>query len=320
MAAPVPSPVSASAPAAVERSPDPVRTPPRKPPRRRRARRAAWIFAGPAAVLFTMFFAYPLGASLAQSFTAEDAGVSRWVGFAQYRRMVDDPAFLESLANTGLILVVQVPVMIGLALVLAVLLNQSWLRFRGTWRAIYFLPAVTTLVAYAVVFQVLLKTDGGLVNQIVGVFGAGPVDWLNDPTWARISLIASLTWRWTGYNAVILLAGLQSIGKEQYEAAAIDGAGTFTTYARVVLPQLRPVILFCVITSTIGTLQLFDENWVLTRGGPDDATLTPVVYLYKVGFQQLDFGYAAAIAWVVVLLIAAISAVQYLAFGRERRR
>ncbi|MEU4503523.1 sugar ABC transporter permease [Streptomyces sp. NPDC024089] len=288
--------------------------------RRRRRRPTAWIFAGPAAVLFVLFFAYPLVASLLQSFTTEDAGATRWVGLDQYRRMIDDPAFLESLFNTGAILVVQVPVMIGLALVLAVLLNQSWLRFRGTWRAVYFLPAVTTLVAYAVVFQVLLKTDGGLVNQILGAVGIGQVDWLNNPTWARVSLIASLTWRWTGYNAVILLAGLQSIGKEQYEAAAIDGATTFSTYTRVILPQLRPVVLFCVITSTIGTLQLFDENYVLTRGGPDDATLTPVVYLYKVGFQQLDFGYAAAIAWVVVALIAAISALQYFAFGRERRR
>jgi lactose/L-arabinose transport system permease protein len=301
-----------------ERPVAPARAP--APARRRRRRPTAWIFAGPAAVLFVLFFAYPLGASLLQSFTTEDAGATHWVGLDQYRRMIDDPAFLESLFNTGVILVVQVPVMIGLALVLAVLLNQSWLRFRGTWRAVYFLPAVTTLVAYAVVFQVLLKTDGGLVNQILGAAGIGRVDWLNSPTWARVSLIASLTWRWTGYNAVILLAGLQSIGKEQYEAAAIDGATTFSTYTRVILPQLRPVVLFCVITSTIGTLQLFDENYVLTRGGPDDATLTPVVYLYKVGFQQLDFGYAAAIAWVVVALIAAISALQYLAFGRERRR
>ncbi|MFJ2270879.1 carbohydrate ABC transporter permease [Streptomyces sp. NPDC087849] len=296
----------------------PARAP--APARRRRRRPTAWIFAGPAAVLFALFFAYPLGASLLQSFTTEDAGAVHWVGLDQYRRMIHDPAFLESLFNTGIILVVQVPVMIGLALVLAVLLNQSWLRFRGTWRAVCFLPAVTTLVAYAVVFQVLLKTDGGLVNQILGAVGIGQVDWLNNPTWARVSLIASLTWRWTGYNAVILLAGLQAIGKEQYEAAAIDGAATFATYTRVILPQLRPVALFCVITSTIGTLQLFDENYVLTRGGPDDATLTPVVYLYKVGFQQLDFGYAAAIAWVVVALIAAISALQYAAFGRERRR
>ncbi|MFJ6015665.1 carbohydrate ABC transporter permease [Streptomyces sp. NPDC092952] len=305
---------------AVTTAPDRAATPVRAPAHRVRRRPTAWIFAGPAAALFALFFAYPLGASLLQSFTAEDAGSTRWVGLDQYRRMIDDPVFLKSLVNTGAILIVQVPVMIGLALVLAVLLNQSWLRFRGTWRALYFLPAVTTLVAYAVVFQVLLKTDGGLVNQMLGGVGIGEIDWLNSPTWARISLILSLTWRWTGYNTVILLAGLQAIGKEQYEAAAIDGAGTLSTYARVILPQLRPIVLFCVITSTIGTLQLFDENYVLTKGGPDDATLTPVLYLYRIGFQQFDFGYAAAIAWVVVLLIAAVSALQYLAFGRERRR
>ncbi|MFI0764968.1 carbohydrate ABC transporter permease [Streptomyces sp. NPDC021218] len=314
------APTAPTAPTALDRGAAPVREPSAARGGRRRPRLAAWIFAGPAAALFALFFAYPLSASLLQSFTSEDAGTTRWVGLDQYQRMFDDPAFLKSLFNTGVILAIQVPVMIGLGLALAVLLNQSWLRFRGTWRAVYFLPAVTTLVAYAVVFQVLLKTDGGLVNQILGALGAGPVDWLNSPTWARVSLIVSLTWRWTGYNAVILLAGLQAIGKEQYEAASIDGAGTVTTYLRVILPQLRPVVLFCVITSTIGTLQLFDENYVLTRGGPDDATLTPVVYLYKVGFQQLDFGYAAAIAWVVVALIAAISALQYLVFGRERRR
>ncbi|MFJ2743801.1 carbohydrate ABC transporter permease [Streptomyces sp. NPDC087440] len=288
--------------------------------RRQRFRVIPWVFAGPAAVLFVVFFAYPLGASLFQSFTAERDGTSVWVGLDQYRRMASDPAFLESLFNVGLILVVQVPLMVGLALLLAGLLNQSWLRLRGTWRAIYFLPAVTTLVAYAVVFQVLLKTDGGLVNQFLAVFGAGPVDWLNDPAWARVSLIASLTWRWAGYNAVILLAGLQAIGKEQYEAAALDGAGTFATYRRIIVPQLRPVILFCAVTSTIGTLQLFDENYVLTRGGPDNATLSPVVYLYKTGFEQLDFGYAAAIAWVVVALIAVLSLAQYFLFGREKRR
>ncbi|MEV6103888.1 sugar ABC transporter permease [Streptomyces sp. NPDC051940] len=288
-------------------------------PRKRRIRLTHWVFAGPAAVLFTAFFAYPLAASLYQSFTRDEGGVTVWAGLDQYRRMLHDPAFLESLLNTGLILVTQVPVMLVLALALAALLNQSWLRFRGTWRALYFLPAVTTLVAYAVVFQVLLKGDGGLVNQTLTAVGLPAVDWLNDPAWAKTALVGSLTWRWTGYNAVILLAGLQSIGREQYEAAAIDGAGTVTTYTRVIFPQLRPVVLFCAVTSTIGTLQLFDEPYVLTRGGPDHATLTPVVYLYQTGFQQMDFGYAAAIAWAVVVVIAAVSALQFWFFGRERR-
>ncbi|MEV8633523.1 sugar ABC transporter permease [Streptosporangium sp. NPDC051023] len=279
-----------------------------------RSRTIPWFFAGPAAALFLVFFAYPLAASFAQSLQTTDGGITRWAGAEQYTRMLDDPSFLRSLVNAGLILLVQVPIMIGLALVLAYVLNQSWLRFRATLRTAYFLPAVTTLVAYAVVFRVLLRTEGGAVNQVLGA----QIDWLNDPFPARIALIASVTWRWTGYNAIILLAGLQAVGREQYEAAAIDGAGPLTTFLRVILPQLRPVVLFCSITSTIGTLQLFDEPLVLTGGGPSDATLTPILYLYQVGFRQFDFGYAAAIAWVVVALIGGLSHLQFRYFGRER--
>ncbi|MFI6322498.1 carbohydrate ABC transporter permease [Nonomuraea sp. NPDC050556] len=270
-------------------------------------RRAAWVFVGPAAALLLVFFAYPLAASLLQSLQSTDGGVTQWAGLSQYTRMFGDPFFLQSLANAGLILAVQVPVMIGLATVLAYVLNQSWLRFKATWRAAYFLPAVTTLVAYAVVFRVLLRTEGGAVNQIFGL----EVDWLNDPFWARVALIASITWRWAGYNAIILLAGLQAIGREQYEAASIDGASAGKTFVKVILPQLKPVLLFCSITSTIGTLQLFDEPLVLTGGGPGDATLTPILYLYQVGFKQFDFGYASAIAWVVVLLIGGLSWAQF---------
>ncbi|MGW4422922.1 carbohydrate ABC transporter permease [Streptosporangium sp. NPDC004631] len=308
------SPVTSSA----TRSPRRAAPPPAPPSRRSgvpgRGRTMPWIFVGPAAALFVLFFAYPLAASFLQSLQTTEAGVAEWTGVGQYTRMLDDPSFLQSLSNVALILVVQVPIMIGLAVVLAYVLNQSWLRFRATLRAAYFLPAVTTLVAYAVVFRVLLKTEGGAVNQILGV----EVDWLNDPFWARVALIASITWRWTGYNAIILLAGLQAVGREQYEAAAIDGAGPLVTFRRVVLPQLRPVVLFCSITSTIGTLQLFDEPLVLTGGGPADSTLTPILYLYQVGFRQFDFGYAAAIAWVVVALIGGLSYLQFRYFGRER--
>ncbi|GAA1965815.1 sugar ABC transporter permease [Catenulispora subtropica] len=290
---------------------------------RRRGRKSFrvvhWAFAGPAAALFVVFFAYPLCASFYQSFTNDSGGVQTWAGLAQYRRMLDDPIFWKSLYNTGLLLVFQVPLMIGLALVLASVLNNSWLRFKGTWRIAFFLPSITMLVAYAVVFRVLLKTDGGMMNQVLGWFGVSPVDWLNNPVWARVSLIGTITWRWTGYNAVILLAGLQAIPREQYEAAAIDGAGPWTTFRKVVVPQLRPVILFCSITSTIGTLQLFDENFVLTKGGPDNATMTPVLYLYKVGFDQMDFSYASAIAWAVVLIIGVLSVIQFRFFGSSER-
>jgi len=291
---------------------------PSAPPRRRRIRLTHWVFVGPGTVLFIVFFAYPLVASLLQSFESNQGGRNVFVGFQQYQRMLHDPLMAKALLNTGLILVVQVPLMTVLALALAAILNSSWRRFRTTLRIAYFLPAVTTLVAYSIVFRVLLKTDGGAVNQLLQAVGLHQVDWLNSPGWARIALIGSITWRWTGYNMIILLAGLQAVPKEMYEAAAVDGAGQVATFVRVILPQLRPVLLFTTITSTIGTLQLFDENFILTGGGPDNATLTPVLYLYKVGFQQLDFGYASAIAWVVVLIIGIISLLQFRLLGREK--
>ncbi len=273
--------------------------------------RWGWVFSAPAVLLFGFFFAYPLGASLAQSLFVTDGGVSRFGGATNYERLAGDNLVWLSLFNAGLVLVVQVPVMIGLALGLAVVLNQAWLKFRTTWRMIHFLPAVTTLVAYSLVFRVMLQSDGGLVNQLLGLVGIGPLDWLNNPWWARVALIASITWRWTGYNMVLLLAGLQGIPQELYESADLDGASGWSTFRHVVVPQLRPMLIFTSVTSTIGALQLFDENFILTGGGPSNATLTPVLYLYRVGFRQFDFGYASAIAWLLVLVIMLFSAGQY---------
>lgn len=276
-----------------------------------RLQRPGLWFALPAAALLAIFFAYPLVVSLLQSFFRTSGGVSTFVGFDQYARLFKDPLVLKSLGNALLILVVQVPIMMALAVGLAYLLNQSWLRFRAGFRLLAFLPAITTLVAYSVVFRVIMTTDGGMLNQLLALFGAAPIDWLNNEWWARVAVIASITWRWTGYNMVIILAGLQSIPAELYEAARIDGAGRWQTFWHIVVPQLRPVLIFTGVTSTIGALQLFDENFILTGGGPNNATLTPVLYLYKVGFQQFDFGYASAIAWMLVLLTGIIAFVQF---------
>ncbi|MET0854114.1 MAG: sugar ABC transporter permease [Microterricola sp.] len=277
----------------------------------RKLQRPGAFFALPAAALLAIFFTFPLLSSLWQSFFATSGGVSTFVGLEQYARLFKDPLIAKSLGNAGLILIIQVPLMIGLALGLAYLLNQAWLRFSSGFRLLTFLPAVTTLVAYAVVFRVMLATDGGAINQMIGLVGIPPVDWLNNEVWARVALIGAITWRWTGYNMVIILAGLQAIPAELYEAARIDGAGRWQIFTKVVIPQLRPVLIFTTITSTIGALQLFDENYILTGGGPSDATLTPVLYLYKVGFQHFDFGYASAIAWLLVVLTAIVSIIQF---------
>lgn len=283
-----------------------------------RRRRPGYLFVLPAVALFAIFFLYPLLSSLWQSFFSTAGGESSWVGGAQYMRLFHDPLVAKSLFNVGLILVIQVPLMVCTAVGLAYLLNQTWLRFRTGFRAIYFLPAVTTLVAYSLVFRVMLATDGGAVNQLLGIFGMASVDWLNSEAWSRVALIASITWRWTGYNMIIILAGLQGIPAELYEAARIDGAGRWAIFTKIVIPQLRPVILFSSITSTIGALQLFDENFILTGGGPNNATLTPVLYLYKVGFQQFDFGYASAIAWLLVVIIAVVSVVQFVIMKEKK--
>ena len=277
----------------------------------RKLQRPGAFFALPAAALLAIFFTFPLLSSLWQSFFATSGGVSTFVGLEQYARLFKDPLIAKSLGNAGLILIIQVPLMIGLALGLAYLLNQAWLRFSSGFRLLTFLPAVTTLVAYAVVFRVMLATDGGAINQMIGLVGIPPVDWLNNEVWARVALIGAITWRWTGYNMVIILAGLQAIPAELYEAARIDGAGRWQIFTKVVIPQLRPVLIFTTITSTIGALQLFDENYILTGGGPSDATLTPVLYLYKVGFRQFDFGYASAIAWLLVVITAIVSIIQF---------
>lgn len=277
-----------------------------------------WIFVAPATLLFLVFFAYPLGQSLFQSFTTREAGVDNWAGTANYERLFSDPLVLKSLQTAGLILAVQMPMMIVLAVGLAVLLNSSWLKFRTTFRLIHFLPAVTTLVAYSLVFRIMLQSDGGVVNQFLQSLDIPAIDWLSSTFWAPISVIASVTWRWTGYNMVFVLAGLQAIPKEQYESATLDGASNLRTFFSVVLPQLRPVLIFVTITSTIGSLQLFDENYILTGGGPANATLTPVLLMYKTGFRDFDFGYASAIAWMLVVLIGLLSLLQFRVL-RERK-
>ena len=284
-----------------------------------RRQQAVAGFVVPAAILLLVFFAYPLVRSIRESFYATSGGVETFAGIAQYQKLFGDPLVRKSFANAGLFLIIQVPIMISLAVFLAYCVHQSWLKFHRTFRYIYFLPAITTLVAYALVFRVLLTTNGGLVNQFLMAIGQSPIDWLNSPGWARVSVIAALTWRWTGYNMIIILAGLQAIPLEQFDSAALDGAKWWRTFRSIVIPQLRPVILFTTVTSTIGTLQLFDENFILTQGGPNNATLTPILYLYRTAFRDFDFNYASAIAWVLVITIGLFSFIQFRLFKDDER-
>ncbi|ENH96601.1 binding-protein-dependent transporter inner membrane component [Gracilibacillus halophilus YIM-C55.5] len=257
---------------------------------------APYFFLFPAVLLFLAFMVYPIIASLILSFQTRVEGVYQFSGLDNYIRLFSDPIFYKALGNTFIILFVQVPIMLFIALLLAVFLNVKFLRARAFYRVSFFTPAVTSLVAASIIFILLLNTDYGLVNFILASIGLEKVEWLTNSFWARVSLILVTTWRWAGYNMVILLAGLQNIPNDLYEAASIDGASQIRKFFHITIPQLKPVLLFTFVLSTIGTFQLFDEPYNLTNGGPNNATLTITYYLYNQGFNYFDFGYASAIA------------------------
>ena len=233
-------------------------------------------------------------------------------GLANYQRLLTDSTFKKALFNTLLFLIVQVPVMILLALVISSMLNNKKLKCRGLFRTAIFLPCVTSLVAYSTIFKSLFANDG-FINALLLNLNIidQPIAWITDPTFARILIIVAITWRWTGYNMIFYLSGLQSIDDSVYEAASIDGATGFQKFRYMTLPLLKPIILFTTINSTIGTLQLFDETMNITQGGPANATITISQYIYNLLFKyQPNFGYAAAVSYVIVVLIVILSFIQ----------
>ncbi|MFG2504732.1 carbohydrate ABC transporter permease [Streptomyces rubiginosohelvolus] len=289
-----------------------------RPPRLSGRRLAPYLFILPAVVLFAVFKLYPIGWSFVLSLFKTVGGVDTFVGGENYSRLLQDPLFWTALKNTAIILVVQVPVMLALATGLAVAFDSTLLKGRSVFRLGFFLPMVTGLVAYGIVFSVLLNEEHGLVNWALSLVGVDHVPWLTDPLWAKVSLGIALTWHYTGYNAVILLARLQTIPRELYDAASVDGAGAWGAFRHVTLPGLRPAILLTTVLSTIGTLQIFDEPYVLTRGGPDNATLTIGVYLYQNAFVFFDFGYASAIAYALAVLIGILGLIQFRVLGDKK--
>lgn len=274
-----------------------------------------FLFLTPAIVLFVVFTVYPIIYSFLLSFQTSDGGEMVYAGLDNYRRLFSDTIFWVSLFNTFTILIIQVPFMLFLALVLASLLHAVK-RARALYRLSLFMPAVTSLVAYSIIFSIMLMNDG-VVNQFLQAVGLNGVLWLSHPLWAKASLILAMTWRWIGYNMIIYLAAMQTIPESLYEATSIDGAGKIRQFLSVTIPQLKPIILFTTVLSTIGTLQLFDEPYTLTKGGPSDATLTIGMYLYQTGFRYFDFGYASTLAYVIVVLIALLTFLQFKITGRD---
>lgn len=258
--------------------------------------RRAWLFIIPSLVLIVSFVFYPMVQAFLASFQTGIANNTEFGGLANYKRMLTDTTFQKALFNTVLFLIVQVPIMILLALAISSMLNNKKLKCRGLFRTATFLPCVTSLVAYSIIFKSLFANDGFINGMLMNLHMiAEPINWLTNPTFARILIIIAITWRWTGYNMIFYLSGLQSIDDSIYEAAAIDGATGFQKFRYMTLPLLKPIILFTTINSTIGTLQLFDETMNITQGGPANTTITISQYIYNLLFKyQPNFGYAAA--------------------------
>ncbi|MBB6096592.1 lactose/L-arabinose transport system permease protein [Deinobacterium chartae] len=290
-------------------------------PRRRTAhfRRTVvpYGFLLPYLLIFFVFWAWPIGYSIFLSFQDTRMGAGAPLSTVNWQRVFTDPFFLTALKNTLLILVIQVPVMLMLAMGLAVALNSKLLRLRGLYRFAFFAPLVVGTVAYSAVFRLLFNTQFGAVNAGLQGLGLPPIDWLNQPASAMAVIMLAMTWRWTGYNAIILLAGLQSIPEEVYEAAQLDGATGWRQFWHITLPLLRPTLLFTLILSVIGTLQLFTEPALITNSGPGNATMTLGTYLYQQGFRSFNFGYASSIAYTIALIAAVFSFIQMRLFGRD---
>ena len=265
----------------------------------------------PTIVIFAVFMIYPILYSFYLSFTEFTGGTYNFVGLRNYIELFHDPVFYKALFNTFFYLIIQVPIMISLALLLAVLVEQKFVRGKGFFRMATFLPTITSLVAYSLVFKVLFNTNYGLINYIVEFFGGEKIQWIYSAWPARASIIISITWRWVGYNMIILLAGIQAIPTEMYESASLDGASFWQQLFYITIPAIKPIILFTTITSTIGTLQLFDEPYILTQGGPNYATITLGEYLYDNGFTYLKFGFASALGYVMVIIIGLLSWLQF---------
>jgi lactose/L-arabinose transport system permease protein len=273
---------------------------------------AGWIFLTPAVILIAIMSFLPMIQALFLSFQTGIGAAMKWTGGTNYVRMFKDPVFVQALKNNFIYLIIQVPIMLISALVLASLLNNKDLRFKGLFRTAIFLPCATSLVSYAVIFRSLFAVDG-LVNIVLiklGILSTG-YNFLGHPNSARIVIILALIWRWTGYNMVFYLSGLQNIEYSVYEAAKIDGASPFQSFFRITIPLLKPTILLTAIMSTNGTLQLFDESVNLTNGGPANATITMSHYIYNVSFKYVpNFGYAASMSYLILILVAVLAFIQ----------
>lgn len=280
--------------------------------------RAAWLFLSPALLTIGVFFALPIAAGFLLSLTDFDIYSLgslenvRVVGLRNYVRLLADPLLWKAMRNTAFFLFVGGPLTLGVALAAALLLQARVARFKGVFRTIFFTPYVTTLVAVAVVFRYLYHPRFGLIDRVLGGFGIPPIDWLGDPRWAMPAIVLLAVWKNFGYATILFVAGLQAIPESLYEAARLEGAGPVQTFRKITVPLLAPTFLFLGVMTTIGYFQFFAEPYVMTGGGgPLNATLSVGLLMYKNGFRWWSMGYAAAIAFVLFVVVLGLTAIQF---------
>ena len=270
--------------------------------------RSAYAFLTPYLLVFAIFWIWPIINSFLISFQNTRTNPWKFSFASNWGRLFGDPAFYNALYNTLIILVIQVPVMIALATVMAVMLNSPLLKAKPIFRFAFFAPVVVGEVAYAAVFRLMFNMDFGIINKLLNSIGLASVSWFAETHAAMALIIIAVTWRWAGYNAIIILAGLQSVPEDVYEAATLDRVSKVQQFFYITLPLLKPIILFCVVLSVIGTMQLFAEPFLITnRGGPGGGTETLGLLLYRQGFTSLNFGYASAIAYTMAALAVVLS-------------
>ncbi|MEK4058253.1 MULTISPECIES: carbohydrate ABC transporter permease [Paenibacillus] len=286
----------------------------------RQIRYAPYLYISPYFILFGIFSLYPIIYSFYLSLTEWNGASDKlFIGLDNYTALLKDHYFWLSLWNSLVIFLMYVPLMLFLGLIFASMLNSKWMVGKGFFRMALFVPNFVSVVAVSFVFVLLFNTQDGLINTFLLNLSwiKSPLPWLDSPWWARFSVALMVLYRWLGYNMLLLLTGLQSIPKDLYEAAYVDGATKVKSFFFITIPLVKKMLLFCTVLSTIGTFSLFTEPYILTKGGPLNSTLTPVLMLYNESFQNFNFGYASSIAVCFFILMMSISLIQMRLFDEK---
>lgn len=276
----------------------------------------AFWFIAPALSLILVFFFLPVFAALIASFTdfdiyaLGDLSNMRWIGFGNYQHSLNDPLFWKAFNNTLYFVIAAGPLSIGVSLIMALLVNQRWVKLKSLFRTLFFLPVVTTLVAVAVVWRYLYHPRYGFFNHLLAFFDIAPIDWLGDPAFAMPSIIAMAIWKNFGFNMILFIAGLRNIPANLYEAAMLDGANAWQQFCHITFPMLMPIFNFVTVITLIGYFQLFAEPYVMTQGGPAHKTLSLALLMFQEGFRWWNMGYASAMAFMLFMIVLSCSGLQ----------